>query len=209
MVRWILVVMVALGTWLVSPTAQAGSSVFVASLHGTDGDVVTELSVADTRTLREHIVARMHDKDHLSVVNRYLSAQEMLATDGEVLADIDSSAAMKIGANLGVRYIVYGSIMDVGWVAGALDLSGVAIQNKKLTAHVSLKLIDTLTGKIVAVATGEGVAKTSTGLVVRNLDDKDALTIGGAQVNRSTVNAALASASDNAIDKILAKKKLR
>lgn len=208
MIRLILVALIALGTLLPMTMAEARSAIFVANLKGNTG-LMAELPVQDTRNLRKHIAERMQTDAKLYILNSELKHNDLLAADAMLAGGIDGKTAMQVGESIGARYIVYGSVLDIGTVENPIDLANVSLDNKKLKAHISLKVVDTLTGKLVGMVTADGSSATNTKLTVWSDEGEERLTLGGGRFSRRSVNAALYDASDNAIEKLLAKKSLK
>jgi curli biogenesis system outer membrane secretion channel CsgG len=88
-------------------------------------------------------------------------------------ADPDAAMVAKIGKVLGVKYFIVGSITKFGtenknvgiggggWSAGGIGIGKVGTSKGKATVALTMRIIDTSTGEIMASAKGEGVSSRS------------------------------------------------
>ncbi|MCA1586354.1 MAG: CsgG/HfaB family protein, partial [Acidobacteria bacterium] len=88
-------------------------------------------------------------------------------------ADPSAAAVATIGKALGVKYLVVGSItkfgtenkdMKVGgggWGGGGFGLGNVGTKKGKASVAITIRVVDTTTGEIMASSKGEGTSKRS------------------------------------------------
>ena len=160
--------------WLAPTSAQTRPSVAVLNFdfgsieHWWSGNQDIGLGIADlfVDALVDDGSFRIFDRGKLDKV---LGEQNFNASDR-----VDPSAkAAAIGKMAGVKYLIAGSITKFGtedssksvggggFGGGKFGLGGVGKKEGKATVAISLKVIDTSTGEIVAVAKGEGTSKRS------------------------------------------------
>lgn len=92
-------------------------------------------------------------------------------------ADPSAAAVAQIGKALGVKYMIVGSITKFGtedkkvgvggrgWSRGGFGLGKVGTSKGKATVAITVRIVDTTTGEIMASAKGEGTSK-RTGLLL-------------------------------------------
>lgn len=88
-------------------------------------------------------------------------------------AEPDAAKVSKLGKALGVKYLIVGSITKFGtenknigvggggWGGGKFGVGSVGTKKGKATVAIALRVVDTSTGEIMAVAKGEGVSSRS------------------------------------------------
>ena len=108
-----------------------------------------------------------------------------------MLGLIDPDTAKKLGEILGIRYIVYGNVVDVTVAVGK---AGVVVNTVK--AHMVIRIMDVETGNILMAAKGEG--KSASAFV----GDGTAqfIYIGTTKVTQTAVHNALKKAAFQAVD---------
>lgn len=107
---------------------------------------------------------------------------------------VDSKTASVIGKLTGAQYLLMGSINSVTARKSKTSLAGLGTNRYKVTADVSLRLVDVETGRIVLAATGRGKEKNVIYKAPFNI-----IRLGTAEVDEQQVHDAINEAVDNAI----------
>ena len=109
---------------------------------------------------------------------------------------IDPDSARKIGEILGVRYLIYGNVLDVtleehleAYPLLASELSGTTVE-----AHTMIRFMDVETGKILMAARGSGSSANYSFKAVILVD------VGNFDALHVSVHNALRNAAFNAVD---------
>ena len=141
-------------------------------------------------TTSEYVIQRLAEKNNFLIIDKDLKSEELKNVD--ILGKIAPEDARKIGKILGVRYIIYGNVLDVSL---ANDAEAVVNLNK-IRAHIITKIMDVETGKILMAAKGEGE---STSAFIGD-DEIGFIVIGATKVSQTSVHNALQKAAFQAVD---------
>ncbi len=76
-------------------------------------------------------------------------------------AEPGAAKVAKLGKALGVKFLIVGSITKFGFGGGKFGLGNVGTKKGKATVALALRVVDTSTGEVMAVAKGEGVSSRS------------------------------------------------
>ena len=169
--------------------------------QGTAADAMT---VDDGESASAYIIARLVETNIFDVVDKMV-IEDSLAN--EKLADsgiIDADSAKRIGELLGVPYIIYGNVVDVGLNSTGGSYSGIGLDNNIIISHINLRLMDARTGRILAVVKGKG--ESSVAYVKAKVASDSAIKLGNVQVSMDAVHNAVRKAAFDAVDKLVAKK---
>ena len=141
---------------------------------------------------------QLYDKESLNLAARETAMAEAGLTD---------SQAMKLGQQAGVRYVLYGSLTDIGEGSDRHDV--LMVYNQSETSHtatVTMKMVDTETGDILAVSMGEGDAKhVANSMMILVPEAMNAFSLGNlnAEETEQTRILAIMEAADNAVRDLL------
>jgi len=132
-------------------------------------------------------------------------------------ADPSAAKVAKLGKALGVKYLLVGSItkfgteqkdMKVGgggWGGGGFGLGKVGTKKGKATVAVTVRMVDTTTGEIMASAKGEGISSRS-GLLLGGGGGGGAGALGGIEMGSSDYkDTVLGEATEAAVKQVVAK----
>lgn len=108
---------------------------------------------------------------------------------------VDQTTAVPIGHLTGAQYILVGSINAVTARKSQTTVVGAGTLRYKVSADVSLRMVDAETGRIVLAARGQGTEKN-----VLFKGPLHLIQIGTAEVDERQVSDAIRRAVDNAID---------
>ena len=180
---------------LTSTSAEAalierGASVAVMDLgvHKGTSDPDVNLLNAE-KASSEYVIQRLASTNNFEVKDRTLILNVLQKFN--MLGLIDPDTAKKIGEILGIRYIVYGNVIDVSVAVGK---AGVVVNTVK--AHIVIRIMDIDTGKILMAAKGEGQSASA----FLGDSEKNFFFIGTTKVSQTAVHNALQKAAFQAVD---------
>jgi curli biogenesis system outer membrane secretion channel CsgG len=133
-------------------------------------------------------------------------------------ADPSAAKVSKLGKALGVKYLIVGSItkfgtenkdMKVGgggWGAGKFGLGTVGTKKGKATVAVAVRVVDTSTGEVMAVAKGEGTSSRSGLLLGGGAGGGGGGGLGGVEMGSSDFrDTVLGEATEAAVKQVVTK----
>ena len=144
------------------------------------------------------IVASDYIIEKLVEKNFNIIDKEML--DEKPIGIIDPDTAKEIGEILGVRYLIYGNVVDVVNGEDGANIAA-SVKLRSIKAHVVARLMDVETGKILMAAKGEGKSKSSS-------IGGDLLMIGTVKVSKENVHNAIRKASEQVVEILLSRCKI-
>jgi curli biogenesis system outer membrane secretion channel CsgG len=129
-------------------------------------------------------------------------------------ADPNAATVAKVGKALGVRYLIVGSITKFGteskdfkvggggWGGGKLGVGKVGTSKGKATVALTMRMIDTSTGEIMASAKGEGTSDRS-GLLLGGGGGGRGGALGGIEMGSSDFReTVLGEATEKAVQEV-------
>lgn len=168
------------------------------------GTAAESMTVDDGESASAYIITRLVESKRFDVVDKMFIedkiADEKLASSGI----IDADSAKRIGELLGVQYIIYGNVIDVGVDSVGGSYSGIGLDNNTIIAHITLRIMDTSTGKILAVVKGQG--ESSAAYVKAKVTRNASIKLGNVQVSMDAVHNAIKKAAFDAVDKLVKNK---
>ncbi len=174
----------------VSIEPDASVAVMDFGTHEGTSDPDVDLMNAE-RASSEYIIARLIDSKKFTVMDKDI-VDALIADEGlNVTGLIDPDTARRLGEILGVRYLIYGNVVDM-----VVDFNVEAIVKvRTVKCHIVARIMDVETGKILMAAKGEGKSKSAN----VSLDEKFFM-IGTVKVSQTSVHNALQKAAFNAVD---------
>lgn len=169
---------------------EKGASVAVMDMgvhKGTNDPDVNLLNVEKVSS--EYLIQRLVETKNFTVKDRTLILEALQKFN--MLGLIDPDTAKKIGEILGVRYIVYGNVIDVSVAVGKA-----LVTVNTVKAHLVIRIMDIETGNILMAAKGEG--KSASGFIGDGTEQF--IYIGSTKVSQTAVHNALQKASFQAVD---------
>lgn len=169
---------------------EKGSSIAVMDLgvHKGTSDPDVNLLNAE-KASSEYVIQRLAATNNFNVKDRTLILNVLQKFN--MLGLIDPDTAKKIGEILGIRYIVYGNVVDV---SVAVEKALVTVNTVK--AHLIIRIMDIETGNILMAAKGEG----SSASAFIGDSEKNFFFIGTTKVSQTAVHNALQKAAFQAVD---------
>lgn len=145
---------------------------------------VTDIAYAELQNTKEF--NNLLERDRL----RDLTDEYALTNTGVV----DSSTAVPIGNLKGAQYLLLGSINSVTARKSEASMVGMGMDRYKVTATVSMRIVDVETGRVALAAVGSGTARNTMVKGPLNI-----IRIGTADVDEQQVTAALRAAVHDAV----------
>lgn len=137
----------------------------------------------------EYVIQRLVETKNFEVKDRTLILNVLEKFN--MLGLIDPDTAKKIGEILGVRYIVYGNVVDV-----VVEVEKALVTVNTVKAHIVIRIMDIETGNILMAAKGEG--QSASGFIGDS--EKNFFFIGTTKVSQTAVHNALQKAAFQAVD---------
>jgi curli biogenesis system outer membrane secretion channel CsgG len=145
---------------------------------------VTDIAYAELQNTKEF--NNLLERDRL----RDLTDEYALTKAGLV----DSSTAVPIGNLTGAQYLLFGSINSVTARKSETSVAGLGTDRYKVTATVSMRIVDVETGRVALAAVGTGTARNTMVKGPLNL-----IRIGTADVDEQQVIESLQAAVHDAV----------
>lgn len=157
------------------------------------------------------IVSKQWNREDMEVVNGYvyddmkdlnmfqiLERESMRSLTDEIAFQhtglLDMSSAVQVGKMKGAQYLLIGSIMGVTARESQTTVVGSGTNRYKVTAVVSMRLVNVETSEVVLASVGRGIAKNTVVKAPLNI-----IRIGTAELDDTQVLDALQSAVDDAV----------
>lgn len=137
----------------------------------------------------EYVIQRLATTNHFDVKDRTLVLDTLQKFN--MVGLIDPKTAKKIGEILGVKYIVYGNVIDV-----VVDVDKSLVTVNTVKAHLVIRIMEVETGNILMAAKGEG--KSESAFVGES--EQSFIVIGTTKVSQTSVHNALQKAAFQATD---------
>ena len=139
----------------------------------------------------EYIIQQLIKTNHFVVMDKDLVQDKLQKENLKTTGLIDPDTAKRIGEILGVKYLIYGNVVNVG-----LDENVEAVVRvRTVKANLVIRIMDVKTGRILMAAKGEGKSKSAS-----VLEGKNFILIGTVKVSQTSVHNALQKASFQAVD---------
>ena len=183
--------------------ALAAPSVAVMDFGIYQGTAADTMTVEDGESASAYIIARLVETKKFDVVDKMVIEENIANEKLSVSGIIDADSAKRIGELLGVQYIIYGNVIDVGLDSVGGSYSGIGLDNNTIISHINLRLMDTRTGQILAVVKGQG--KSSAAYVKAKVTRNVSINLGNVQVSMDAVHNAVKKAAFDAVDKLVKK----
>lgn len=169
---------------------DAGASVAVMDLgvhKGTNDPDINLLNAEGAAS--EYIIQRLFETNKFDVKDRTLVLDALQKFN--MVGLIDPDTAQKIGEILGVRYIVYGNVIDC-----VVDVDKSLVTVNTVKAHLVIRIMEVETGNILMAAKGAGESASA----FVGDSEKNFIVIGTTKVSQTAVHNALQKAAFQATD---------
>ena len=146
------------------------------------------------RASSEYIIARLIDSKKFTVMDKDIVNARIAEENLNITGLIDPDTARRLGEILGVRYLIYGNVVDM-----VVDFNVEAIVKvRTVKCHIVARIMDVETGNILMAAKGEGKSKSANVSL-----DENFFMIGTVKVSQTSVHNALQKASFQAVDLLI------
>ena len=160
--------------------------------------VSAELSIEDEDYAAELVNEYLTNANRFDIVDREYLKETLDEQDLSMSGAVDPSTAANIGNIVGAKYIVVGSINGLSTVNKVGKVAGVGGKSFKVVAHLSARIIEVETSRVLVAATGTG---TSTAHLVEA--PFRLIRIGETEVSQEQVYDAIDKAAANLVDKMI------
>ena len=169
---------------------EDGTSVAVMDLGVHKGTSDPDINLLNAEgSASEYIIQRLFETKHFDVKDRTLVLDTLQKFN--MAGSIDPDTAKKIGEILGVKYIVYGNVIDV-----VVDVDKSLVTVNTVKAHLVIRIMEVDTGKIIMAARGTGESESG---FIGDSTEKF-ITIGTVKVSEISIHNALQKAAFQATD---------
>lgn len=169
------------------------------------GATTAEINIQNAEyTSSEYLISRFVEKQYFKVMDKDIVMGKLKSENLKTVGIIDPDTARKIGNILGVKYIVYGSVVNVSLsdVGTQILVSGVTVCTVK--ARIIARVMDVETGEILMVTRGEGKSKSSFTKIQLGVAPVEVpvIAIGTTKVTMDSVHNAIQKAAFDTVDKM-------
>lgn len=136
---------------------HASVSTSADSLSGTSG----QIALTDAQVASDYVLDALLDSDRFSIMEREQMQAILKEHHLNLSGLIDPATAVQIGRLIGIKYIVYGSVVGCSLKEKGVSydnnfIGGVGNKQHTVIANVVGRFIDVETGRIVLAARGKG-----------------------------------------------------
>lgn len=128
---------------------------------GKKASVSPELTLRDVTIANEIAYDELVNSGYFDVVER----ERLDAVCDELSFDmsglVDTASAARVGKMLGAQYILCGSLNGLSTRRNAAEIIGTGQKNAQVYAHISMRVIEVETGRVVLASRGDGRATNS------------------------------------------------
>ncbi|MBR1579207.1 MAG: hypothetical protein IJ668_01715 [Selenomonadaceae bacterium] len=182
---------------LVPMICSASDTVAVIPFHK-KASVSAELTLDDEDYAAELVNEYLTNANRFDIVDREYLKETLDEQDLAMSGFVDPSTASNIGMLVGAKYIVVGSITGLSSVNKVGKVAGVGGKSFKVVAHLSARMIEVESGRVLTAANGIG---TSTAHLVEA--PFRLIRIGEAEVSQEQVYDAIDKAAADLVKKML------
>ena len=117
-----------------------------------------ELTLQDVTIANEIAYDELVNSGYFDVVER----ERLDAVCDELSFDmsglVDQSSAARVGKMLGAQYILIGSLNGLSTRQNGAEIVGIGNKNAQVYAHISMRVVEVETGRVVLASRGDGRA---------------------------------------------------
>ena len=191
----ICLMMLMLGLTTEAAAIEPNASVAVMDFGTHEGTADPDVNLMNAeRASSEYIIARLVDSKKLDVMDKDIVSDRIAAEGLNITGLIDPDTAQRLGKILGVRYLIYGNVVDM-----VVDFNvETVVKVRTVKCHIVARIMDVETGKILMAAKGEGKSKSANVSL-----DESFFVIGTVKVSQTSVHNALQKAAFNSVDLLI------
>ena len=173
------------------------------------GATTSEINIHNAEyTSSEYVINQLVKRQYFVVKDKDLVMKQLKANNLKTTGLIDPDTAKRIGDMLGVRYIIYGNVVNVSVSDTGTEVLtniGGGVNVCTVKAHMLGRMMDVETGDILMAIRGDGKSKSSfVKLRAGNeLINAHVITIGTKKVTMDSVHNAIQKGAEQMVDNMI------
>lgn len=173
------------------------------------GATTSEINIHNAEyTSSEYVINQLVKRQYFVVKDKDLVMKQLKANNLKTTGLIDPDTAKRIGDMLGVRYIIYGNVVNVSVSDTGTEILtniGGGVNVCTVKAHMLGRMMDVETGDILMATRGDGKSKSSfVKLRAGNeLINAHVITIGTKKVTMDSVHNAIQKGAEQMVDNMI------
>ena len=173
------------------------------------GATTSEINIHNAEyTSSEYVINQLVKRQYFVVKDKDLVMKQLKANNLKTTGLIDPDTAKRIGDMLGVRYIIYGNVVNVSVSDTGTEILtniGGGVNVCTVKAHMLGRMMDVETGDILMAIRGDGKSKSSfVKLRAGNeLINAHVITIGTKKVTMDSVHNAIQKGAEQMVDNMI------
>lgn len=173
------------------------------------GATTSEINIHNAEyTSSEYVINQLVKRQYFVVKDKDLVMKQLKANNLKTTGLIDPDTAKRIGDMLGVRYIIYGNVVNVSVSDTGTEILtniGGGVNVCTVKAHMLGRMMDVETGDILMAVRGDGKSKSSfVKLRAGNeLINAHVITIGTKKVTMDSVHNAIQKGAEQMVDNMI------
>ena len=173
------------------------------------GATTSEINIHNAEyTSSEYVINQLVKRQYFVVKDKDLVMKQLKANNLKTTGLIDTDTAKRIGDMLGVRYIIYGNVVNVSVSDTGTEILtniGGGVNVCTVKAHMLGRMMDVETGDILMAIRGDGKSKSSfVKLRAGNeLINAHVITIGTKKVTMDSVHNAIQKGAEQMVDNMI------
>lgn len=173
------------------------------------GATTSEINIHNAEyTSSEYVINQLVKRQYYVVKDKDMVMNKLKAENLKTTGLIDPDTARRIGQMLGVRYIIYGNVVNVSVSDTGTEIMyniGGGVNVCTVKAHMLGRMMDVETGDILMAVRGDGKSKSSF-VKLRagnNLLNTHVITIGTKKVTMDSVHNAIQKGAEQMVDNMI------
>ncbi len=204
----VLLMLIAQSTWAALPSKD--EAVAVMDFGTRPGATTSEINIHNAEyTSSEYVINQLVKRQCFVVKDKDMVMNKLKAENLKTTGLIDPDTARRIGQMLGVRYIIYGNVVNVSVSDTGTEIMyniGGGVNVCTVKAHMLGRLMDVETGDILMAVRGDGKSKSSFVKLRAGNDliNAHVITIGTKKVTMDSVHNAIQKGAEQMVDNMVA-----
>lgn len=173
------------------------------------GATTSEINIHNAEyTSSEYVINQLVKRQYFVVKDKDMVMQQLKANNLKTTGLIDPDTAKRIGDMLGVRYIIYGNVVNVSVSDTGTEILtniGGGVNVCTVKAHMLGRMMDVETGDILMAVRGDGKSKSSFVKLRAGNDliNAHVITIGTKKVTMDSVHNAIQKGAEIMVDNMI------
>ncbi len=204
----VLLMLIAQSAWAALPSKD--EAVAVMDFGTRPGATTSEINIHNAEyTSSEYVINQLVKRQCFVVKDKDMVMHKLKAENLKTTGLIDPDTARRIGQMLGVRYIIYGNVVNVSVSDTGTEIMyniGGGVNVCTVKAHILGRLMDVETGDILMAVRGDGKSKSSFVKLRAGNDliNAHVITIGTKKVTMDSVHNAIQKGAEQMVDNMVA-----